>query len=251
MLSKLLRPRPRTVREPSVPAGTRVYAVGDIHGRLDLLDPLLARIEADDTGRGSADTTIIFLGDLIDRGPASAGVVERLRLLASERTGLRFLKGNHEEVFLAARGGDTQAVRLFCRIGGRETMLSYGLDPTTYERFDYDEVAEYLAREIPSAHRAFLDAFEDMIVLGDYAFVHAGLRPDVTLDRQCTSDLRWIRDPFLDGRGRFDKRVVHGHTIAEEAEFRPHRIGIDTGAYATGKLTALGLEGAVCWLLSS
>lgn len=249
MLSKLLWSRRAAAAEPSLSPGTRVYAVGDIHGRLDLLGPLLARIEADDAAREPAATTIVFLGDLVDRGPESAGVVEHLRLLAAARGGLRFLKGNHEEVFLDALSGDAKALRLFCRIGGRETVLSYGLDPRSYERMDYEEVGRYLTEAVPAAHRDFLAAFEDLIVLGDYAFVHAGVRPDVALDDQRTQDLRWIRDPFLDGRGRFDKRIVHGHTISDEAEFRPHRIGIDTGAYMTGKLTALGLEGTASWLL--
>ena len=251
MLSKLIRSRRAAATEPSIPPGTRIYAIGDIHGRLDLLDLLLARIDADNEPREAAQMTIIFLGDLVDRGPDSAGVVERLRILAQSRGNLRFLKGNHEEVFLGALEGDAKSLRLFCRIGGRETVLSYGLDAQAYERMDYDEVAQFLARAVPESHRAFLDKFEDLIVLGDYAFAHAGVRPEVALEDQRLSDLRWIRDSFLDSRARFDKRVVHGHTISDDVEFRQHRIGIDTGGYATGRLTALGLEGAANWLLQT
>ncbi len=249
MLAKLLRPRRPSIAQAAIPAGQRVYAVGDIHGRLDLLDALIAKIDTDDGARPSAETTIIFLGDLIDRGPDSAGVVERLRELGATRSNLRFLMGNHEEIFLAALGSDERALRLFCRIGGRETILSYGIDEMAYERMDYAELGAAIETAVPALHRAFLSAFEDSIVIGDYAFVHAGLRGDVAVEDQRTADLRWIREPFLEGRGRYDKRVVHGHTIADTAEFRPHRIGIDTGAYASGTLTALGLEGTETWLL--
>lgn len=252
MLAKLLKPLARAeARRDTLPEGRRVYAVGDIHGRLDLLDDLLGRIEADDVQRGPADTAIIFLGDLVDRGPASAGVVERLRLLAESDARVRFLAGNHEEIFLAALDGDAKALKLFCRIGGRETVLSYGVGAAEYEAMDFDELAAALDGLVPESHRSFLRGFEDMIELGDYLFVHAGVRPGRPLDEQRTADLRWIRESFLDYRGRLEKRVVHGHTIAPEAEFRPHRIGIDTGAYLTGRLTALGLEGAEQWLLQT
>ncbi|HEX8384112.1 MAG TPA: metallophosphoesterase family protein [Sphingomonas sp.] len=252
MLAKLLRSRVRAdAQRDALPDGTRVYAVGDIHGRLDLLDELLARIDADDGRRDPAETTIVFLGDLVDRGPDSAGVVDRLRHLAGSGRRVRFLAGNHEEVFVEALAGDLQALKLFCRIGGRETVLSYGVGETDYERLGYDELAEVLARLVPDSHRRFLESFEDMISLGDYLFVHAGVRPDRSLDDQRVGDLRWIRDPFLGHRGRLGKRVVHGHTITPEVEFRPHRIGIDTGAYATGRLTALGLQGTDQWLLQT
>lgn len=252
MLAKLLRSRTRANARPDMlPDGVRVYAVGDVHGRLDLLDELLAKIDADDARRAPADTSIIFLGDLVDRGPESAGVVDRLRVLAESDRRFRFLAGNHEEVFLDALRGDGKALRLFCRIGGRETLLSYGVDEADYAALDYEELGQTLDRVVPGAHRRFLSEFEDVIELGDYLFVHAGVRPDQALDDQRTSDLRWIRETFLDHRGRLDKRVVHGHTICKEVEFRPHRIGIDTGAYATGTLTALGLDGPEQWLLQT
>ena len=252
MLAKLLRSRARIeARRDALPDGSRVYAVGDIHGRLDLLDELLARIDADDAARGPAETTKIFLGDLVDRGPDSAGVVERLRLLAQSDRRTRFLTGNHEEMLLEALEGDAKALRLFCRVGGRETVLSYGVGEAEYDRVGYDELAEALERLVPDTHRRFLASFEDAIALGDYLFVHAGVHPDRPLDEQRPGDLRWIRDPFLGHRGLLSKRVVHGHTIAPDVEFRPHRIGIDTGAYATGKLTALGLERTEQWLLQT
>lgn len=252
MLAKLLRSRVRNeAARDALPAGRRVYAVGDVHGRLDLLDELLERIGADDALRAPMETSIVFLGDLIDRGPESAAVVERARALAASDGRVRFLAGNHEELFLNALNGDRRSLKLFTRVGGRETILSYGVDEAAYERACWDDLAGLIDEAVPQAHRAFLAGFEDAITLGDYLFVHAGVRPDRPIEEQTTSDLRWIREPFLDHRGRLEKRVVHGHTISEEVEFRPHRIGIDTGAYATGRLTALGLEGSEQWLLQT
>ena len=231
----------------AIPPGERVYAVGDLHGCDELLARLLALIDADDASRGPAKTTLIFLGDLVDRGPASAQVVERLRRLALERPGTRFLKGNHEEIFLGAVEGEPKALRLFCRIGGRETVISYGLDTDRYDRLDYEEFAAELKQLVPAEHTAFIDRFEDLIEIGDYVFVHAGIRPGVDLDQQHSRDLRWIRDPFLDHDRSFNKMIVHGHTISPEIDFRSNRIGVDTGAYSTGQLSALGLEDATSW----
>lgn len=230
-----------------VPPGERVYAIGDIHGCATLLHTLLDKIAADDAAREPSTTTLIFLGDLVDRGPASAAVIERLRLLASTQSCTRFLLGNHEEIFLGALDGEPKALRLFCRIGGRETIMSYGVDAAAYDRMDYEELQHALQRHVPTEHRDFLSTFEDMIVIGDYVFVHAGVRPGVELPHQRSSDLRWIRDPFLTHDRRMEKIVVHGHTISDELDVQPHRIGVDTGAYQTGRLTALGLEGASRW----
>lgn len=250
MFRKLLKPR-ASDPSPSIPAGQRVYAIGDVHGRLDLLDDLLGRIDADAARRDAAATTLILLGDLIDRGPDSAGVVERCLALAASGRDVRLLLGNHEEVFLAAIDGDQNALRLFCRIGGRETALSYGLTPDVYDRADYGELAELLQHAVPPAHRSFLSAGTEMELIGDYAFVHAGVHPARPMGEQRGSDLRWIRDPFLDHRGKLEKMVVHGHTISAAAEFRPHRIGIDTGAYQSGRLTALALEGDRAWIIDT
>jgi serine/threonine protein phosphatase 1 len=251
MLSKLLKSRQSPLILPTIPDGQRVYAIGDVHGCLDELDRLLAQIDTDDAGREPATTSLVFLGDLVDRGPASAKVVERVRKLVASRANIRCLLGNHEEVFLDALDGDEKALRLFCRIGGRETALSYGIDPLAYERADYHELGAALAAAVPESHRAFLAGLEDMISIGGYVFVHAGVRPDRSFDDQRLSDLRWIRDTFLHHGRPLDKMVVHGHTIADQVEVRPHRIGIDTGAYATGRLTALGLEHDGHWVLQT
>src|SRR4051812_35011716 len=225
----------------AVPEGVRVYAIGDIHGRLDLLDRLLAMIDADDEARGPAHTELIFLGDLLDRGPDSVGVVERLMALREKRP-VRFLLGNHEEVFLRAVAGDLRALRFLVRIGGRETLLSYGISAEQYRDVDYDELLVLLQERVPPTHVAFLSSFENWIEIGDYLFVHAGLRPGVAVEDQKTSDLCWIREDFLSHRESFGKMGIHGPSINEDLEERPNPIGNDTRALARGPLTAVRPE---------
>ena len=243
MLRKLFRAKSAPASLPALPDGVRVYAFGDIHGRLDLLEPLLAAVEADDAASGGKPATLIFLGDLVDRGPDSARVVERLMRLAKERPSTRFLLGNHEEIMMKTIDGDDKMCRLFDRVGGRETSLSYGMSEADYGHSNFADLAVLLKRQVPDSHQHFLRDFEDMIVLGDYAFVHAGIRPGVPLEEQQTIDLRWIREPFLSHTGPHPRMIVHGHTIRSEVDQRPNRIGIDTGSYATGRLTAVRLEG--------
>lgn len=235
----------------SVPDGVRVYAIGDIHGRVDLLNQLLDQMMEDDAGRAAVDQHLIFLGDLIDRGPDSAAVIERAIAVREAMPTTRFLMGNHEEVFLKALNGDEKAMRLFCRIGGRETILSYGMCEAEYSRLDYPELVEAMARMVPTAHQRFVESFEDMVIVGDYAFVHAGIRPQVALADQQQSDLRWIRDLFLNFSAPHDRIIVHGHTISEAIDERSNRIGIDTGAYLTGRLSAMGFEGTARWPLEA
>jgi len=235
----------------AVPDGRRIYGVGDIHGRLDLLEQLLEAIEEDDSARGRAASEIIFLGDLVDRGPDSRGVVDRLIALAAGPRPVRFLMGNHEQVLLRALEGDVRALRFLIRIGGRETLLSYGISDDEYRSLDYQELARRAQERVPKEHVDFLAAFEKWIEIGDYLFVHAGLRPGVAISEQSASDLCWIRDDFLNHRESFGKMVVHGHSITEEVDVRANRIGIDTGAFATGKLTAIGLEEDQRWFLST
>lgn len=241
---KFLKSQPSNGPKGSIPEGERVYAIGDVHGRLDLLDALLDQIARDDAAHASAGTQIIMLGDLIDRGPDSAGVVERLCRLVEDGANIRFIKGNHEEVFLRALRGDTKALKFLCRIGGRETLLSYGILERDYNELNYDDLLPLLPELVGARHIAFLDSFEDLIVVGDFAFVHAGVRPGVPLAEQLPADLRWIRGEFLDHVGVLEKIIVHGHTVSIDPEFRDNRIGIDTGAYASGRLTALVLEGS-------
>lgn len=252
MISRLFRSRgARSVALPAVPEGERVYAIGDVHGCLDLLDSLLDRIAADDAVRAPAQTRIILLGDLVDRGPHSAQVIDRLLRLRRQAPTTRFLMGNHEEVMLLALEGDLEALRLFARIGGRETILSYGVDRSAYDAADYEELLVLMREHVPAAHVDFLRTMEAMVIAGDYAFVHAGVRPDVPLDQQKTSDLRWIRGRFLDHGTALEKMVVHGHSISVEVQQLPHRIGIDTGAFSSGRLSAMGFDGTERWVLQA
>ena len=226
---------------PAVPVGQRIYAVGDIHGRLDLFEALIAAIEEDDAAAAPAETCVILLGDLVDRGADSAGVIRRARQWQAQRD-VRILAGNHEEMFLKSFDS-TETLRHFLRHGGRQTMLSYGITTKALATPDIEEVQALLCAAVPPSERAYIESFEDMIRIGDYVFVHAGIDYEVPLDSQRTSDLRWIREPFLSHPGTEGVVVVHGHTISEAPEDRGCRIGIDTGAYTSGRLTAVVLEG--------
>jgi serine/threonine protein phosphatase 1 len=226
----------------SVPAGERWYVIGDVHGRCDLLDALISAIDADDAAAPPAQTTVVMLGDLIDRGPESAGVVAVVRSWQHRRA-VRLLAGNHEEMFLESFT-DLEMLRHFLRHGGRETIMSYGLDRERYNAMSLEEVQQEMHRIVPQEDRDFLLAAEEMIEVGDYLLVHAGINPTVPLEEQRRSDLLWIRERFLRHGGPFSHVVVHGHTIFEEVEDAGTRIGIDTGAYRSGRLTALVLEGS-------
>ena len=254
MLSKIRQIiRGNALPQPAVPAGTRIYAIGDIHGRRDLFEDLVALIEADDAARGAtrgaAETTIVLLGDLIDRGPDSAGVLDAVIALKARRA-LRVIAGNHEEMLLA--GFERREVlRAFITYGGRETLLSYGLDRETFNEATLGELQAMLPALVPKRHLAFIREMENHVRCGDYLFVHAGIRPGVGLELQRLSDLRWIRSEFLEDKRDHGVIVIHGHTIADAVDERSNRIGIDTGAYASGVLTAIGLEGTERWFLST
>ncbi|KLI64297.1 serine/threonine protein phosphatase [Aurantiacibacter marinus] len=228
---------------PRVPKGHRVYAVGDVHGRSDLFTALVDAIEEDirDGEAEGLEPDIVLLGDLVDRGPDSAGVIELARKWTRTRT-VHVLCGNHEEMFLNSFE-DKDILRHFLRHGGRETLLSYGMDRKIFTKATLDEIQQMLEEFVPKKHRKFISGFEDMVQLGDYLFVHAGIEPGVPLDEQKQRSLRWIREPFLSYGKSHGLVVVHGHTITDEVVDAGNRIGIDTGAYASGRLTALVLEG--------
>lgn len=226
---------------PAMPAGRRVYAVGDIHGRLDLFEALVGAIEADDAAAAPAETTVILLGDLVDRGPASAGVIALAREWQRRRS-VRILGGNHEEMFLRSFH-DIETFRHFLRHGGRETVLSYGVEASRFLAATLEEAQDLMRAAVPEDDVAFLEAFEDKVAIGDYLFVHAGIDPRVPIEEQKRRDLRWIREPFLSHPDPHGLVVVHGHTITDAPEDCGNRIGIDTGAFMTGRLTALALEG--------
>lgn len=241
--SAIAKSRLLTRRLPQGKPGARAYAVGDIHGRLDLLDELLDAIENDIAASPANEVFLVFLGDLIDRGPDSAGVVQRL--LDYRNPGVRpvFLGGNHEEVLLNVLDAAPGVLDDWLKFGGAECVLSYGVDLAALKRLDENKGAILLRKAIPQAHIEFIASMGDTFRFGDYLLVHAGIRPGVPLDEQTRRDLRWIREPFLGDECNHDMIVVHGHTVTDQVDERENRIGIDTGAVYTGRLTALVLEG--------
>ncbi|GAA4008150.1 metallophosphoesterase family protein [Sphingomonas humi] len=231
--------------------GWRAYVIGDVHGCLDLLDRLITEVADDHAVRGPARGLLVFLGDLIDRGPDSAGVLRRLRQFDLPGFRLVGLSGNHEEVLLKILAGDSTVVTDWLRFGGAETLASYGADPKALETISPEAAQRRIADIVPKADRHFLEGLADSMRFGDYFFVHAGIRPGIPHDHQSLRDLRWIREPFLTDSRDHGMVVVHGHTISEAVEEVGSRIGIDTGAYATGRLTALGIEGERRWLIDT
>ncbi len=243
--------RPGRLRTAAVPPGTRVYAVGDCHGGLEALRRLRSRIVADsartdDAGPPVRRRVVVYLGDYIDRGPDSRGVLELL--IGEPLTGFEsvHLRGNHESFMREFLAGEDVA-SVWLRNGGAETLHSYGLDVAAlngpWPLGDPPALRAALTSAVPKAHRAFLDGLALSHTEGDYYFVHAGVRPDVPLEAQGENELLWIREPFLSSTADHGKVVVHGHSVAREPEVRINRIGIDTGACFGGKLTALVLEG--------
>lgn len=226
----------------AVPDGLRIYAVGDIHGRADLLDRMARLVAQDLRDRPCPEALTIFLGDYIDRGPDSAGVLDRLAG-GHFPTALTALMGNHEDLLQGFLGG---AVSLpdFAENGGSATLRSYGLDPIKLARLPAAAVLETVWGVVPETHVALIETLRLSASVGDYFFCHAGIRPGVGLDAQDPYDLLWIRDKFLLSDVDFGKLVVHGHTPVAAPEVKPNRIGIDTMAFASGTLTALVLEGA-------
>ena len=219
--------------------------MGDVHGRLDVLRPLLRDIAKDAlTAKTDEPPLLIFLGDYVDRGPESKGVIDLiLQMRDWGKFEVRCLKGNHEEALLQFME-DPSFGATWLEHGGGTTLVSYGVQPPAL-RTDAEgwvRARDELVGLLPAEHLAFYRELELMIVVGDYAFVHAGVRPGVPLETQAERDLLWIRFEFLDERGRFAKVIVHGHTPMEEPQLTPTRLGVDTGAYATGVLTAVRLE---------
>ncbi len=241
---KPVKAAPDSGRLPAGVAGRRAYAIGDIHGELGLLEELLAMIEVDRQADPSRRDILVFLGDLIDRGPSSSGVVEYLRTRDHGTMTPVFLAGNHEEIFLRILHGETHLMRSWLGVGGRECARSYGVGSLTLMRGDEEAIARELRETVPQAHIDFLEGFADSFSFGDYLFVHAGIRPGVPIAEQDPSDLRWIREEFLTDATPHGVMVVHGHTVVNAPEERSNRIGIDTGAYMSGRLTALCIEDA-------
>jgi serine/threonine protein phosphatase 1 len=228
--------------KPRLPDGIRVYAIGDVHGRADLLQSLLTVVDVD-LDRSAPERAIqVFLGDYIDRGPQSRAVLDLL-IRRSQSHETVCLKGNHE-VFLLDVLKDPAKLQVWRHYGGLLTLMSYGVTPTMNPTAEEQvKLIEALQRALPPEHLAFLKQLPTSFSCGDFFFVHAGVRPGVSLDKQNEQDLLWIRDEFLNSDERFGKYIVHGHTPVSTPDVRPNRINIDTGAYATGNLTLLTIQG--------
>lgn len=229
---------------PAVPQGTVVWAVGDVHGRMDLLLPMVEAIAADLHASSATHKIVVFLGDYIDRGPDSRGVVRLLAGLSpAQGVEWRFLKGNHEQAMLEFLDDPSTGAR-WCEYGGDSALRSYGLKvPALAHRTEaWARVAADLRHKLTAREKTFLETLELSVAIGDYFFAHAGARPGVALDRQAAEDLLWIRRPFLDSPAAFERVVVHGHTPTATVHADRRRIGIDTKAYDSGVLTALRLE---------
>ena len=229
-------------RRPSLPAELRIYAIGDIHGRLDLLDELLARISSDIALRPTVRPLYVFLGDYIDRGSASRETIDRLIEHGATHETV-FLKGNHELIAIKCLS-DRGLFDQWLRLGGLETLVSYGVPAETLA--NGKQIAELQSAfhgALPQAHFRFFRDLKNSFECGDFFFAHAGVKPNVELSRQKENDLLWIRGEFLTSTDDFGKIIVHGHTPTHEIEVAPNRINIDTGAFATGRLSCLVLEG--------
>jgi serine/threonine protein phosphatase 1 len=229
-------------RRPSLPAELRIYAIGDIHGRLDLLNELLARISSDIALRPTVRPLYVFLGDYIDRGTSSRETIDRLIEHGKTHESV-FLKGNHELIAIKCLS-DRGLFDQWLRLGGLETLVSYGVPAETLA--NGKQIAELQSAfhgALPQSHFRFFRDLKNSFECGDFFFAHAGVKPNVELSRQKENDLLWIRGEFLTSKDDFGKIVVHGHTPTREIEVGPNRINIDTGAFATGRLSCLVLEG--------
>jgi serine/threonine protein phosphatase 1 len=234
--------RRRKRRAPHLPPGVRIYAIGDVHGRADLLDPLFARIDAHIAAHTIARPIQVLVGDYVDRGPNSRGVLDRLIVRARLKE-MVLLKGNHETCVLEFLRNPSM-LQSWSQIGGLETLMSYGLTPSlNADAATQRELADALGAALPQAHLKFLGGLPLSFSCGEFFFVHAGVKPRVALEKQREEDLLWIRDEFLLYEEELGKIVVHGHTPVREIDIRPNRINIDTGAYATGQLSCLVIQG--------
>jgi serine/threonine protein phosphatase 1 len=230
----------------SAPADTRIYAVGDIHGRADLLSEITARIDDDIRRRPIAHTVEVYLGDYVDRGPHSRTVIDLLavRLVANHAVCLR---GNHEAVmegFLQ----DPAILQYWEPLGGMQTLSSYGIELHADADTAFDLHRRFLDA-FPRAHELFMQCLRNQFSCGDFLFVHAGIRPDIPIEQQDVNDLIWIRNEFLESTRDHERFIVHGHTPVPHPDIRHNRINIDTGAWRTGTLTCIAIEGSTILFL--
>ncbi len=232
------------------PEGLRIYAIGDVHGRFDLLQAMHRLIAAENEKLPLADWVVIHLGDYTDRGPQSRQVLDLLVRATGDSERMLALAGNHDIGLLEfLETGD--AFGLFAGNGGRQTALSYGID------IDFSDAASVaagwkaFAKAIPSSHVQFLRGLPRSMVFGDFFFCHAGIRPGIDLDDQDPDDLIWIRGEFLNHPSLYSKVIVHGHTPVDDVDVRLNRINVDTGAFASGRLSAIMIDGNRKFLLET
>jgi serine/threonine protein phosphatase 1 len=239
-------------KAPAIPAGTRLYAVGDIHGCVDLLRQLSQLIHEDAYRRQAARNVVVYLGDFIDRGPDSRGVIDLLLNEPLPGFESHHLKGNHEDIMLRFLV-DTSLGPSWLAYGGRQTLQSYGIDAPAADApvSELQRAQRELGLRVPRTHLDFLRRLDLSHVEGDYFFAHAGVKPGVPLEQQRDEDMLWIRDEFLRSDASFGRIVVHGHSITQEPDVRRNRIGIDTGAFASNRLTALVAEGTEWFFLQT
>lgn len=244
MLSRLFGTREPVDRHYAVPDGSRIYAIGDIHGRADLLARMHEIVRADIAARRPSRAVVVYLGDYVDRGDATREVIDRLLDDPVPEAESVHLLGNHED-FMLTFLKDAAVGELWLKNGGDATLYSYGvgLPPVGNREERHRLMRQDLEQKLPDRHLYFLQSLQLSHVEGDYAFVHAGIRPGRPLADQTADDLLWIRAEFLESRADHGMCVVHGHTISNEVDIQANRIGIDTGAYFSGTLTCLALEG--------
>jgi serine/threonine protein phosphatase 1 len=233
----------KATAKPRLPDGVRIYAISDIHGCAHLLEQMLRVIDADVAHSRPRHAIEVYLGDYVDRGPDSRATLDLL-IRRSRRGNTVFLKGNHE-AFLDVVFRDPTRMTNWFQVGGMQTLMSYGLSPSLHpDDEEQRELVREFAAALPPQHLDFLQRLRLTFTCGDFFFVHAGVRPGIALSEQQEDDLLWIREKFLRSQKNFGKYVVHGHTPVRSAEVLSNRANIDTGAYATGNLTLLSIQGS-------
>jgi serine/threonine protein phosphatase 1 len=230
----------------STPADTRIYAIGDVHGRADLLADTIARIDDDIRRRPIRYAVELYLGDYVDRGPDSKSVIDQLAVRIVDNRAV-CLRGNHEalmERFLR----DPTAFHQWQQLGALQTLASYGVDPSA-SGASVARLRRRFLNAFPRLHELFLQCLRDHYCCGDFLFVHAGIRPGISIERQDPDDLLWIRHEFLNSVSNHGKIIVHGHTPVPHPDIRSNRINIDTGAWRSGTLTCVAIEGTTILIL--
>ena len=247
MLNEMLKP---LRRRPTIRSSERIYAIGDIHGRFDLFCEIIRRIRIDATHQPARKTRILVIGDMVDRGPGSADVIKRIFKFSSN-SNLIVLRGNHEQMMIQSLGGDLRSLEAWLRFGGRETLSSWGLSDEALVR-PLNEILSAARRVVNSDIMWWMNRLPLSYISGDFLFVHAGIRPGVALGAQSPEDLLWIGEEFTKSEAHHPAVIVHGHTICETGpELLRSRVGIDTGAYRTGRLSAVAFEGGRQWTLTA